>query len=107
MREGREVKPDELSQPYKVAKRRGVKEAPGVAQNEEEVPQEESVIPVPDAMVTKMYGSWQTQAWEARTAVGRVVPKNDRGNVHCPPFAAELPKVTWPSSHMRHVGMLM
>ena len=94
LREGREVKEEELSQPYKVAKRRGVKETPNAPQEDAETVQEEPVVPVSDAMVTKMYGLWQTQAWVAPTAVGGVVPKNDRGNVHCPPFASELPKVT-------------
>ena len=93
LREGREVQPEELSQPYKTVKRRGVKEAPNPAQEDPEVPQEEPVMPVSDALVTKMYGLWQTQAWVAPTAVGGVVPKNDRSNVHCPPFASELPKV--------------
>ena len=100
LREGREVKPEEVSKPHKVVKRRGVKDPPGThpessrgRPEEEEVQEEPSVIPVPDAMVTKMYGVWQTQQWEAPTAVGGVVPKNDRGNVHCPPLASELPKV--------------
>ncbi len=95
-----EVRPEELAKPYKVVKRRGVKDPPAAnpdaAQrpSEEEGAQEEaSVIPVPDALVTKMYGQWQTQQWEVPTAVGGVVPKNDRGNVHCPPLASELPKV--------------
>lgn len=88
------MKPTELTQPYKTVKRRGVKEAPTAAQEDPEPLQEESVVPVPDALVTKMFGLWQTQAWVAPTAVGGVVPKNDRGNVHCPPFASELPKVS-------------
>ena len=96
LRDGLEVKPEELSKPYKVVKRRGVKEVP---KNEPTVAEEEEgldqspVVPVPDATVTKMYGHWQTQQWQVPTAVGGVVPKNDRGNVHCPPFASELPKV--------------
>ena len=97
LRDGLEVRQEELGKPYKVVKRRGVKEAPGpptkAADQEEEVQVEQSVIPVPDARVTKMYGRWQTQQWEVPTAVGGIVPKNDRGNVHCPPLASELPKV--------------
>lgn len=101
LRDGLEVRQEELSNPYKVVKRRGVKEAPGPpargshppADQEEEVQQELSVVPVPDALVTKMYGQWQTQQWEVPTAVDGAVPKNDRGNVHCPPLASELPKV--------------
>ena len=103
LRDGLEVKPEELSKPYKVVKRRGVKDAPQADPNEvkaeEEGGQEEPVIPVPDAMVTKMYGRWQTQQWQVPTAVGGVVPKNDRGNVHCPPLASELPKVSQHSAH--------
>ncbi|KAA6419983.1 MAG: DNA repair complementing XP-C cells-like [Trebouxia sp. A1-2] len=101
LRDGLEVKSEELAKPYKVVKRRGVKDPPrphtdppkGPAE-EEDVQEATSVIPVPDSMVTKMYGRWQTQQWEVPTAVGGVVPKNDRGNVHCPPLASELPKGT-------------
>ncbi|KAL3141472.1 hypothetical protein ABBQ32_005034 [Trebouxia sp. C0010 RCD-2024] len=101
LREGLEVRQEELSKPYKVVKRRGVKEGPEprnkgsqpLDDQEEDVQEEPSVIPVPDALVTKMYGRWQTQQWEVPTAVGGIVPKNDRGNVHCPPLASELPKV--------------
>ena len=98
LRDGLEVRPEELSKPYKVVKRRGVKDAPqadpsGVKAEVEEGQEEPAVIPMPDAMVTKMYGRWQTQQWQVPTAVGGVVPKNDRGNVHCPPLASELPKV--------------
>ena len=100
LREGLEVRQEELGNPYKVVKRRGVKEtaAPPTRgshppADQEEVQEEQSIIPVPDALVTKMYGRWQTQQWEVPTAVGGIVPKNDRGNVHCPPLASELPKV--------------
>ena len=101
LKDGLEVRQEELGKPYKVVKRRGVKEPPGPptrgshppADEEAEAPQEQPVIPVPDALVTKMYGQWQTQLWEVPTAVGGIVPKNDRGNVHCPPLASELPKV--------------
>ncbi len=100
LRDGLEVKTEELAQPYKVVKRRGVKDAPGPHTDPSKGPADEdavqettSVIPVPDSMVTKMYGRWQTQQWEVPIAVGGVVPKNDRGNVHCPPLASELPKV--------------
>ncbi|KAL0038560.1 hypothetical protein WJX77_010735 [Trebouxia sp. C0004] len=101
LRDGLEVKTEELAKPYKVVKRRGVKDPPGPHTDpskgpvdEEDVQEATSVIPVPDSMVTKMYGRWQTQQWEVPTAVGGVVPKNDRGNVHCPPLASELPKGT-------------
>lgn len=101
LRDGLEVRQEELSNPYKVVKRRGVKEASGpftkgsqpLVDQEEDVQEDPSVIPVPDALVTKMYGRWQTRQWEVPTAVGGIVPKNDRGNVHCPPLASELPKV--------------
>lgn len=42
---------------------------------------------------TQLFGLWQTQGWQAPIAVDGVVPKNDRGNVHVPPFASALPQV--------------
>ena len=41
----------------------------------------------------KLYGRWQTDAWQPPVAEGGLVPKNEHGNVLCPPFAASLPKV--------------
>ena len=105
------MKSEELATPYKVVRRRGVKDGPGPAPDtSKEVPEEDeiqasSVIPVSDAMVTKMYGRWQTQQWEVPTAVGGVVPKNDRGNVHCPPLASELPKVCYCSCHVASLSI--
>ncbi len=61
-------------------------------------------VQLTDAAVTKLYGKWQTQEWIPPAAENGVVPKNDKGNVLAPPFAAALPKV-WPAcciftSHM-------
>lgn len=44
--------------------------------------------------MTKLYGQWQTRPWAAPVAAGGLVPKNERGNVHAPPFAAALPVVS-------------
>lgn len=41
--------------------------------------------------ITKLYGFWQTEAWEAPVAVDGIVPKNERGNVEVPPLAQALP----------------
>ena len=43
--------------------------------------------------VTKLYGDWQTEEWIPPQAENGVVPKNDRGNVLCPPLAYCLPQV--------------
>ncbi|GFR39985.1 hypothetical protein Agub_g518, partial [Astrephomene gubernaculifera] len=41
-----------------------------------------------------LYGKWQTNAWEPPTAVDGIVPKNERGNVECPPLVPCLPRRT-------------
>lgn len=46
------------------------------------------------AAVTLLYGFWQTDPWQPPKAEGGVVPKNERGNVECPPFAKALPQGT-------------
>ena len=43
--------------------------------------------------VTKLYGDWQTEEWIPPKAENGVVPKNERGNVLCPPLAYCLPQV--------------
>lgn len=43
--------------------------------------------------VTKLYGDWQTEEWIPPKAENGIVPKNDRGNVLCPPLAYCLPQV--------------
>ena len=46
---------------------------------------------------TKLYGRWQTKEWVPPRAENGIVPKNDRGNVMCPPLAFCLPTVrAWP-----------
>lgn len=40
---------------------------------------------------TRLYGRWQTAPWVPPTAEGGQVPKNERGNVLCPPLAFSLP----------------
>ena len=46
-----------------------------------------------ESQQTRLYGEWQTQPWKAPKAKDGVVPKNERGTVHCPPLAAALPQV--------------
>ena len=46
-----------------------------------------------DEGITKLYGAWQTTEWVAPTAQDGKVPKNERGNVMCPPLAFSLPTV--------------
>ena len=48
----------------------------------------------PIGIETRLYGRWQTRAWAAPVATGGIVPKNERGNVHVPPFAPALPEVS-------------
>ena len=48
---------------------------------------------VPASEVTKLYGDWQTDEWIPPKAEHGIVPKNERGNVLCPPLAYALPQV--------------
>lgn len=41
--------------------------------------------------MTSLYGVWQTDPWTAPRAEGGRVPRNERGNVECPPLVAALP----------------
>ncbi|EFJ49372.1 hypothetical protein VOLCADRAFT_89729 [Volvox carteri f. nagariensis] len=41
-----------------------------------------------------LYGRWQTDPWVPPVAEGGIVPKNERGNVECPPLVPELPRGT-------------
>ncbi|GIL94232.1 hypothetical protein Vretimale_488 [Volvox reticuliferus] len=41
-----------------------------------------------------LYGRWQTDEWTPPVAEGGVVPKNERGNVECPPLVPALPRGT-------------
>ena len=43
--------------------------------------------------ITKLYGDWQTDEWIPPKAEHGIVPKNERGNVLCPPLAYALPLV--------------
>ncbi|KXZ44021.1 hypothetical protein GPECTOR_75g745 [Gonium pectorale] len=38
-----------------------------------------------------LYGRWQTDPWVPPAAADGIVPKNERGNVECPPLAPSLP----------------
>ena len=42
---------------------------------------------------TKLYGRWQTEEYVPPRAENGIVPKNERGNVVCPPLAFCLPTV--------------
>jgi hypothetical protein len=47
----------------------------------------------PASNETKLYGHWQTVEWIPPQAKDGIVPKNERGNVLCPPLAHALPLV--------------
>lgn len=89
-REGREVPSEELGSPAKVVKKRG---ADSVANNQRAAEEEvEEDIRGNSAFATiNLYGRWQTIPWVPPVAEGGVVPKNERGNVECPPLASSLP----------------
>lgn len=54
--------------------------------------QEEEGAKMPGAVAeTRLYGLWQTEEWEVPVAMDGLVPKNEHGNVHCPPLASSLP----------------
>ena len=40
---------------------------------------------------SKLYGDWQTGPWHRPVAMDGIVPKNEFGNVECPPLLPELP----------------
>lgn len=42
--------------------------------------------------MNRIYGVWQTRPWAAPAARGGQVPKNERGQVDCPPFSLALPE---------------
>lgn len=84
---GREVKSKELDRPCKKIKKRG---APKVEENV-------GGIDIDDGgsqLMSGYYAEWQTVPWTPPPAADGKVPKNDRGNIEAPPFAAELPKGT-------------
>lgn len=41
-----------------------------------------------------LYGIWQTDEMQFQRAEGGIVPKDERGQVDCPPFASRLPEGT-------------
>ncbi len=67
----------------------------------------------PASSETKLYGHWQTVEWIPPQAKDGVVPKNERGNVLCPPLAHALPLVRSclqpaHSSHiLRHCSLIL
>lgn len=73
---------------------RFLKPAPAVAQADEKKVKPEPGLPESEALQTWLYGQWQTVEWHPPVAVDGIVPKNQRGTVHCPPLAAALPVVS-------------
>ncbi|KAK9823314.1 hypothetical protein WJX72_001861 [[Myrmecia] bisecta] len=100
LRAGRQVKAEEVEKPFKTAKKRnhkgGSKPATMDAAEEEDDAElgSPSTSKSPEPALTRLYGEWQTSEWRAPVATGGVVPKNEHGNVLCPPFAAALPEGT-------------
>ncbi|KAK9805417.1 hypothetical protein WJX73_002963 [Symbiochloris irregularis] len=94
-RQGRQVREGEA--PAKSVRKRGTKPPPTVnvppAFEDDEEGDEETPAS-PKGPETHLYGLWQTQGWQAPVAMDGIVPKNDRGNVHVPPFASALPQGT-------------
>ncbi|GAB4822170.1 hypothetical protein N2152v2_009216 [Parachlorella kessleri] len=113
-REGREVEPSQLGQPAKRIKKRAqgkkpvepasIDEPPAAAADGDgdgddkgdEVAMKEGGPArkgVEDGIgeLTCLYGVWQTKPWAPPAAAGGKVPRNERGNVEAPPFAAALP----------------
>eukprot|EP00891_Asterochloris_glomerata_P007608 jgi/Astpho2/7608/Aster-x0327 len=96
LQEGRVICEDQVKTPFKQVKKRGA-EAP--AQDQEADPDAVDVNEEPadqpaKAVNTSLYGEWQTEVWVAPEAKDGVVPKNERGNVMCPPLVPSLPKGT-------------
>lgn len=108
--QGRLVRPEELERPTKLVnkrkqpgapgdKRGGRKKAAGDPEEDEEEDLAEMMGGRPAegeeaAEKTKLYGDWQTEPYELPTAENGIVPKNERGQVDCPPFSHALPPGT-------------
>ncbi|KAK9908106.1 hypothetical protein WJX75_002826 [Coccomyxa subellipsoidea] len=115
-RRGRHVVNAELAKPAKVVNRRGTKDDPKAASTPEEIEEmfnddeEDLFKPIspkaPASNETKLYGHWQTVEWIPPQAKDGIVPKNERGNVLCPPLAHALPLGTVHLSDMPRVSLV-
>ena len=78
VREGRQVKAAERASPARVTKRK--------ESSKKAVDADPKGVP--------LFGAWQTEAWKPEVAKDGKVPKNEYGNVLCPPFVPSVPEGT-------------
>ncbi|CAL8469198.1 g8739 [Coccomyxa elongata] len=117
-RKGRQVIDAELAKPAKIINRRGAKDDQKAASTPEEVaeafkdddedddPFKPTTPKTPASKETNLFGYWQTVEWIPPQAKGGIVPKNERGNVMCPPLAHALPLGTVHLSEMPRVSLV-
>ncbi|BDA45057.1 probable DNA repair protein complementing XP-C cells homolog [Coccomyxa sp. Obi] len=117
-RKGRQVIDSELAKPAKTITRRGAKDDHKAASTPEEVaeafkdddedddPFKPTTPKTPASKETNLFGYWQTVEWIPPQAKDGIVPKNERGNVMCPPLAHALPLGTVHLSDMPRVSLV-
>lgn len=79
---GRQVVEDEVANPAKRMKKRTITDDKELDNND---------CGTSADLLSCFYGYWQTEEWTPPAAKDGKVPKNERGNVEVPPFAAALP----------------
>ncbi|GAX72825.1 hypothetical protein CEUSTIGMA_g280.t1 [Chlamydomonas eustigma] len=127
-REGREVRSDELDSPAKTVKKRLMPQAGSkpyssgkfigrgrsayTSNNKQEEMEEDDEGTLEDTAgeeglsgpTIDLFGDWQTEPWKRPAATDGIVPKNERGNVECPPLLPALPHGTVHLSQYPGIG---
>ncbi|CAG9465187.1 unnamed protein product [Pedinophyceae sp. YPF-701] len=92
-RRGREVLPERVNEPARRVTKGKTKEK-NQPSRADDPPDEDFVDGGVGTKQVWVYGEWQTRAWVPAPVVDGRVPRNDRGNVECPPLVPLLPAGT-------------